>query len=451
MNNKSDFGPSAVSAEDKAQLNSAKMATFKRIAWTNEAVAFVDAMYEQVCEFELQNELRSRRRRSGDAKTFRIALGAFIGDLLISASHSVSGGYFYRSQEKDALNATKVSYTSFWRLVDVFEKLDLLERYKGYRVNDRFEDADKSNIPLYGKAGRYRATQKLIDFAIGFGVDLAHAGKHFPIDPEDKSALVECRPADKQKIHIEQRGDNLKLLQKAQDEISRINQIYAKHTFGSIDQPRIRRIFNNADQASFMMDQGGRLSVTSADDWMNNKEVRSKIKIDDESIVKVDVSSCHLTIAMGLLGFDFDPTHDLYHIDGIPREVVKLYISMRLGLGRRPARWKQGASEVFKAKNGVDHTKKFKVSDLNDVVERKIPVLVQAESAGLTSVKLQFIEAEILIATILELGEDHNIAVLPIHDCIVVPKSKLEFAKEILGFHFSSRAKVNPKMTVVYD
>ena len=61
---------------------------------------------------------------------------------------------------------------------------------------------------------------------------------------------------------------------------------------------------------------------------------------------------------------------------------------------------------------------------------------------------LMFIESEIIISTMLELMNDHNILSLPVHDCIVVRKSDQELAMRTLSEQFYKQTGEVPKLKV---
>ena len=61
---------------------------------------------------------------------------------------------------------------------------------------------------------------------------------------------------------------------------------------------------------------------------------------------------------------------------------------------------------------------------------------------------LMFIESEIIISTMLELMNDHNILSLPVHDCIVVRKSDQELAMRTLPEQFYKQTGEVPKLKV---
>ena len=74
------------------------------------------------------------------------------------------------------------------------------------------------------------------------------------------------------------------------------------------------------------------------------------------------------------------------------------------------------------------------------VVEKAVleyfPFMADWSSGDIGWSNLMFIESQIIISTILELMNDHNIPSLPVHDCIIVQKSDQELAMRILSEQF---------------
>ena len=61
---------------------------------------------------------------------------------------------------------------------------------------------------------------------------------------------------------------------------------------------------------------------------------------------------------------------------------------------------------------------------------------------------LMFIESEIIISTMLEFMNDHNIPSLLVHDFIVVRKSDQELAMRIISEQFYKQTGEAPKLKV---
>ena len=61
---------------------------------------------------------------------------------------------------------------------------------------------------------------------------------------------------------------------------------------------------------------------------------------------------------------------------------------------------------------------------------------------------LMFIESEIIIGTMLQLMNDHNIPSLPVHDCIIVRESDQDLAMRILSEQFYEKTGLVPKLKV---
>jgi hypothetical protein len=73
-------------------------------------------------------------------------------------------------------------------------------------------------------------------------------------------------------------------------------------------------------------------------------EDRSKIKLNGEPVVELDIRASHLTILHAKLRRPFDPAgDDPYRHPKIPRYVLKAWVTMTLGYDRFQTRWSSGA------------------------------------------------------------------------------------------------------------
>ena len=79
---------------------------------------------------------------------------------------------------------------------------------------------------------------------------------------------------------------------------------------------------------------------------------------------------------------------------------------------------------------------------------KKYPFLSYMNNSDHGWAKLQFIESEILISTILELIRDHDIPALPIHDSLIVPSETSRSVDEILKKYFKQRLGINVQLEV---
>jgi hypothetical protein len=61
---------------------------------------------------------------------------------------------------------------------------------------------------------------------------------------------------------------------------------------------------------------------------------------------------------------------------------------------------------------------------------------------------LMFRESRVIISTMLRLAREHNIPAAPVHDSLLVPRSKEEIAEQILNEQFTQIIGVKPTLKV---
>ena len=111
---------------------------------------------------------------------------------------------------------------------------------------------------------------------------------------------------------------------------------------------------------------------------ISGARTRENILIDGKKCVEIDITASHLTAYLCLSRFDFRlglaERHDLYGIDGLPRECVKLAIMLILGKGTTTGlNWFQ-LSEL----PGFAY-RKYTIKNVVDRVLQEYPVLSQIE------------------------------------------------------------------------
>lgn len=213
----------------------------------------------------------------------------------------------------------------------------------------------------------------------------------------------------------------------------------------------LQRVFNDGDVPGKRWRRGGRYySLRGGDRYesMGGAERRTLIRLGGEPVAEVDISGSHLTILYAIRGLPFDAEEDPYDIPGIDRAAVKAWVTMSLGRGGAESnRWSDRAKEAYKEEHpGRSLSSDYRVPRVRSAVLRKHPFLHELAEDGITSLDLQWHEADILRIAMMELRESHGVPSLPVHDSLIVPASKVEVAKDAIrrGFmlHFESRTIV---------
>jgi hypothetical protein len=182
-------------------------------------------------------------------------------------------------------------------------------------------------------------------------------------------------------------------------------------------------------------------------------EERLAITIDGSPVVEVDVKASQLTVLLGLTRVTEAPA-DAYEVPGIPRDVVKSWAIQTLGSGRPPTKW--SPKMVSAIKSGITAPAVWKalqprypfLGDLASLVPSEllstVPEALHAWAAGQWVVMR---EAEIIAAAMRDLSRA-GVAVLPIHDSLLVPEEAETGAKEALVEAFRADAGITPRLEV---
>jgi hypothetical protein len=185
----------------------------------------------------------------------------------------------------------------------------------------------------------------------------------------------------------------------------------------------LRRIFNNAD-----WQHGGRLAGGF---WMSMERAeRKRIRIDGEPIADVDYGQLFPRLAYIRAGAE-QPEDDIYNVTGI---------------GGSRAGWKKlmnamlfsdGPLNGWPEETLKDFPKGTQLRDAIDALRQKHTPIEHLFGTSL-GFQLMRIESDMLIAVIMHLFKK-GITALPLHDAVLVAKSRAQPAKEAMQAEFSHR------------
>jgi hypothetical protein len=189
----------------------------------------------------------------------------------------------------------------------------------------------------------------------------------------------------------------------------------------------LRRVFNNG-HADFR--HGGRLAGGF---WTNlHKKIRrSAILLDGERVVELDYRAMMPRLLYAHAGHPFPPDQDPYSIAGIPsehRDGVKTYFSSLLFGRTALTRWPRGCRQKFP--KGT-----LRAEVLDRLRRQHHPVADRFGS--FIGFELLRRESDILV-DVLGTCLRRGITVLPIHDAVLCPSSKVEEVKTVMMITFQS-------------
>ncbi|HKD30994.1 MAG TPA: hypothetical protein VKC66_34435 [Xanthobacteraceae bacterium] len=131
------------------------------------------------------------------------------------------------------------------------------------------------------------------------------------------------------------------------------------------------REFNCGNHERFDWDLGGRLYSQGKQNYQRLSGAdRLKIIINGQSVCEVDVKASALTIFQALGGhpLDFSDNLDPYALAGLPREVVKGFITATFGNGQFPTKWSQTVAE---------ERKEYPIRRVRNIVAGAYPLLAE--------------------------------------------------------------------------
>lgn len=435
----------------KDHLLAARMATLMHEAKSENAAAFRNAVLTDLNQSKAEaasaEGKRARRPQAKALQSHQYTLDAILADLILASGHREALGYCYRSANRQAFSSSGTKATSRvydWQMA-CLEALGLVDRKKGYKAIEDFEGP----IEDYRRATRIRATPALVEIAQRHGISPDNLHDHYVKRRAKLTAPLELR-ADKQGS---QRGrilscpDTAKAAELRQ-QVERINAIYGRHRFEGMPEPVVRRTFNCANSEGFDFNKGGRLYGDFQD---MSREARRNIRINEQPVVELDLKASQLTILYAITKTPM-PGGDPYHIDGLPRSVVKALVTAMIGLGHNNiTRWSTESKKRLMDELGGDQPmtsktfgKFYPIRATGAKVLRRHPVLYHLSPGKLDWADLQFIESEVLISAILQLGEECGIPALPIHDSIIVPKTDVVIGRMCLSGAFNRKVRRNP-------
>jgi hypothetical protein len=172
------------------------------------------------------------------------------------------------------------------------------------------------------------------------------------------------------------------------------------------------------------------------------------IRIGGEEVVELDVSASLLSILHGLRGVQLPPD-DPYAVAGLPREVVKAWITTTVGKGKATTRWGREVDPVGKAHSAAE---------VGTAVLARYPFLTDMawclpddlmafapRPGAVVPHFLMGLEATALTVAMQTL-RDQKVLALPMHDGLIVPRACQEDARSALQDGYALVAGVAPRV-----
>jgi hypothetical protein len=416
-----------------------------RSQWRTEAAhELIRHMYRRIADHEKTSGSRVLGRRARSGVRFEDALTRLVGDLLRAHAGTNATGRIYRPTGKNDFRDAPVKYDMFMNALDGLKALGLVEHLKG-RTRYREAGFDDIRVTVSGRASRFWATPKLLQFADEHGINSSNVEEHFrPELPSNPLVLRDYntgRGSNKERGRIIKDYRRTPETERLERDVKELNEFLARVTLTGGRHEAYQRTFNNC-----AWDKGGRLSSIGEGSYQSlSKDKRLLMTINDEPVAEIDVRACQLTIFHAMVREPLDSRGDPYARVaplGIDRDVAKRWCLETLGSGRPKAKWSAKALQLWREKG----QQLPKVRLVSAAMLDAFPALKQLRMGHWAD--LQYRETEAVIRTMLVLMRRHGVPSYGIHDSLIVQRRSWELARDILSQQFHDVVGVTPLLRV---
>lgn len=382
---------------------------------------------------EMNQGIRQRKRNDQSQRNFRLAVEAMVCNLVlldkVAGEAALSVPKASGSMWGQGRYASPVYGQHFLDLIQMMARLRLIEQRRGFRISARFKAPTRirPTTLLHDRLPLKEFTWQSILRTDNPEVIVLKSGK----DEDDKSVPIPYRDTGKVKQWRRQVQRLNAHLAKADIKLHEKNSTQLQiGDNGGLIVPLRRSLYRGFNNGRW--DHGGRMWGGF---WMSMKrEDRFRlIRIDREPVADVDYRQLFINLAYVIAQRE-PPPGDLYDIagDGSRRDAWKTLINALLfsksALGQFP-----------------DHTREHfpKGTKLKDLIAqiREVHAPISHLFGTQLGYRLLNIESEMLIAVVDYLFRQ-NITALPLHDAVLVPRSRAETAKAVMEDAFEARSGV---------
>ena len=316
--------------------------------------------------------------------------------------------------------------------------------------------------PSHGKMTRYKPTPELLSLCAEHGITPDNVNDHFSLKYEMPKELVQLTSPSR-------RTPSTPTATKLRNEVAELNEFFAKH---ALTHPTIRHIgwvrkFHLAHHPDFKWNKGGRLYSQPPSKNSNYQNVDENTRldtlIDGAPVVEIDIGSSYLSIFYAWNDMQLDTKEDAYRgILGpseIDRQVAKFWVNASFGNTALISKWtkdlKDDLEDKLVKKNlspSAFDPKSYPIKLVREKILERHPLLERWGGKIRGRVRdwgdLMFTESEAIIGTMLILMREHGVPTMPVHDSLIVPRSKGALAKEVLSERFRVETGTLPRLDV---
>lgn len=434
------------------ELRYAPLANLKGRAISTAAAALVSHLADAYPR-TTKKATRSNKPRKLEPQV-HAAIGAFLADLLMAQGNEDGAGWLRLSLAKnDFKKPALVSYRMFGGLRTAWKAAGLIAEHKGYPGALGFGNPG----PVFGSMTRFRAAPELLKISEGHGVLVSEVQEHFFIEFDMPAELVQLtKPAGVTR--------NTPVARNMRSEVAELNAHFATHSLEGARHIGWVRKFHGASPDKYMLNRGGRLysqPPMPATNYQSMPQARRlELRLDGDHVSEIDISASYLTIYYAAHGQRI-PMDDAYSNivgpDALDRAIVKFWVNASFGNRSLITKWSKNLKKDFQKRNR-DHgweidSKKYPIRLVREKTLASHPLLAQwgtrtAPNMPWSYGHLMFSESRVIISTMLRLAREHNIPALPVHDSLIVPRSKEAIAEGVLDEQFTKIIGAKPKLKI---
>lgn len=418
---------------------------FDSYAASKEALRLVDNLFKSLKLHQSKKNKLSLRQ----LKSRRVAFDRCLSDLILRTQLQEER-LVYRSLGKSSFNAKDygVSYTNFTLIIESLKSKGYLIHIDGKRYTEEdFDNPDGTPAPPQWNfvASHFQPTLKLLKLVRKYGLKKKDLKTHFKKDKPKLLVDVRYPSISNGRNKIRGRKVNQKnfigneTYKQEEADMMLINDLLFNQELDGGSFTGLKRTFNNYTEEDYQWDAGGRLYDIDSEGYQKlSGDERAKMTINGEPVVEIDIEACFFTILSGLVNTPI-PNGDPYEIEGIPRAIVKNWMTISLTKGEMLNKWPPGTPKKLREKLSLSKIQTAS-SVKKAILERYMWLEWASKKAGGWA-RLQHIESSIMKQTVMDLV-NHEIPAYPVHDSVIVPASKASIARETLAYWFEAKTGI---------
>jgi len=425
---------------------------FNSYAASKEALRLVDNLFKSLKLHQSKKNKLSLRQ----LKSRRVAFDRCLSGLILRTKLQEER-LVYRSLDKSSFNAKVkdygVSHSNFRLIVETLKSKGYLIHIDGKKYTEEdFDNPDGTPAPAIWKytASQFKPTLKLLKLVRKYGLKKKDLKTNFK---KDKAVLlVTAKYSSLNNGRIKNKGRLVKqnklvgneTYKQEEADMKFINDFLFNQELDGGSFTGLKRAFNNYTEEDYQWDAGGRLYDIDSDGYQKlSGDERARMTINGEPVVEIDIEACFFSILSGLVDRPI-PEGDPYKIEGIPRGIVKSWMTISLTNGEMLSKWPPGTPQKLREKLSL--SKIPSASSVKKAILEQYRWLEWASKKAGGWARLQHIESSIMKLTVMELVH-RDIPAYPVHDSVIVPTSKASIARQTLAYWFEAKTGIVGKIT----